>query len=278
MRISARGLLRATSAVTPAGLNWSSLEYSSSLTALALPLEKDAGSIGPVTLVFESEAMLFVRPVDQDEKKWGAWWFSGMINTTGIAKELVQAVTYLRQNPPSKGEGDQNTPDIKTENRKSEYVTPSAPIVDNPSANPKKNSAEKHSEQSPVKWTEIIAVVVALGAGIISLFALKASQDRNKFELPWMMFRPEDPNAGSIRDGEDARRKVWPLPPNYPDAVVFNVPWNVINGDNKQAPEHSRHRPHRTDYFKQKHSSTQGAQAQEGPKRSSHNVFRAGKI
>lgn len=64
-------------------------------TKLHLPIDKSDDSIGPVALIFESEAMFFVRPLNKDESKWGPW-FATEGDTTGIAKGLVQALTYVR--------------------------------------------------------------------------------------------------------------------------------------------------------------------------------------
>ncbi|MEX0803966.1 MAG: hypothetical protein WD688_11715 [Candidatus Binatia bacterium] len=72
------------------------LIVSASLPALHLPTEKKNGSsIGPVKLLFESESMFFVTPINPEESVWGTLALGGE-DTTGIAKELVQAVTYVR--------------------------------------------------------------------------------------------------------------------------------------------------------------------------------------
>lgn len=61
---------------------------------LDLPVVGNNESIGPVTLVFESDTMFFVKPIDPDEKIWGPW-ASRTTTTVGIAKGLVQALTYI---------------------------------------------------------------------------------------------------------------------------------------------------------------------------------------
>lgn len=70
---------------------------------LNLPVAGNNEAIGPVTLVFESETMFFVRPIDPDEKIWGPW-ATRPTTTVGIAKGLVQALMYIPK------EGKKETP------------------------------------------------------------------------------------------------------------------------------------------------------------------------
>lgn len=149
---------------------------------------------------------------------------------------LSIAVIVVSVEPPinasSKAESKAKQPpsDTTITNRSNEQPVPVAPkVIANtaPPTSDKAVKAEKEPEQAGYDWSKILPIFISLAALIVSIFAWKASYDRNALERPWMMFRPGDPNSGIVSAGAQTPAVIWPLPVMYQG--LFVVPWNAIN-------------------------------------------------
>lgn len=62
---------------------------------LELPIMGNSGTVGPVTLVFESENMFFVKPFNSSETGWEKL-LGSRRPVVGVAKSSVSAIVYVQ--------------------------------------------------------------------------------------------------------------------------------------------------------------------------------------